>query len=140
LYILRQVLVIEPRHCWEGQVFTKQGVEGSRPAGRGDLAHARCCPGFAGWSLTGFGTLFGLVFGIPAGSLAAQSRGDMQVGAQVLPAGPSQAALASALNRPPAGSHPDLADITRVRLGAVLDSAGVALKPRSVVTISFLRN
>jgi hypothetical protein len=58
----------------------------------------------------------------------------------VLPAGPSQAALALALNRPGMGSHPDLADIRRELRSEPSDSAGVALPPRPVVTIDFLRN
>ena len=80
-----------------------------------------------------------LTLGLAAG-LEAQTRGDLQIGAHVLLAAPSQAALASALNRPVAGSLGGLAEISRDRQTIALDSAGVALRPRSIITIAFLRN
>ncbi|MEO8140358.1 MAG: hypothetical protein ABI742_11970 [Gemmatimonadota bacterium] len=86
------------------------------------------------------GAIFGLLTLLGAGGLSAQTRGDLQVGAHVLPAGPSQAALALALNWPSMGSHPELADIRRQLRSAPSDSAGAALPPESVVTIAFLRN
>ena len=103
---------------------------------RSDPAHGRYCSG--AW--LGFGALFGLLTFAGAGGLSAQSRGDLQVGARVLASGPSQSALASALNRPSPGTQIELADISRAVQATPIDSAGVALPPRSVVTIAFLRN
>lgn len=119
---------------------TAQGVELRRSAGGGDPAHPPARPTTSRRQMPRIGLFLGvLVLGFAAG-LQAQSRGDMQVGAQVLLAGPSQAALASALYRPVVGSPGGLAEISRDRQLVVPDSAGVALRPRAIITIAFLRN
>lgn len=80
-----------------------------------------------------------LTLGLPAG-LRAQGRGDMQVGARVLMAAPSQVALASALHRGVQASSPSLAEIRRELKPVAVDSVGAALPARSIITIAFLRN
>jgi hypothetical protein len=119
---------------------TAQGVEQRRMRAESDPAHPEARPVSACrrhpriWAVLALGTL-----GLPAG-LQAQSRGDLQVGAHVMMAAPSQLALASALHRAVAGSPRPLAEIRRELKPAALDSAGAALPSRSVITIAFLRN
>lgn len=83
--------------------------------------------------------LAGLALGLPAG-LQAQSRGDMQVGARVLMAAPSQGALAAALHHPVPASPSSLAEIHRELKPVAVDSVGATLPARSIITIAFLRN
>lgn len=119
---------------------TAQGVELRGSASGGDSAHAPARPVVCNRPIRRFGVIFcALTLSLAAG-LRAQGRGDLQVGAQVLMAAPSQAALALALNHPAAASRGALAEISRSRQPAVLDSAGVALPPRSIITIAFLHN
>lgn len=121
-------------------MHTPQGIEPWRSGGGGDPAHASACLRLSTCRIPCVGAILGLLtLGLAAGAQA-QTRGDMQVGAQVLMAAPSQAALASALNRPITSSLSVLADIRRDRKPVARDSTGAALPPRSIITIAFLRN
>lgn len=119
---------------------TAQGVGRRLSVAERDPAHPQACPVTAARHFLPIGAVLGLItLGLPAG-LEAQGRGDLQVGARVLMAAPSQLALASALSRVTAASPRSLAEIHRDLRPAALDSAGAALPARSIITIAFLRN
>lgn len=116
------------------------GVELRRRGGGGDLPHRPACLAVCNPSAYRLALILGFLLLACAAGLRAQSRGDMQVGARVLMAGPSRVALAAALNRPAAAELRALAQIRRDGPAVARDSAGVALPPRSIITIAFLRN
>ncbi len=119
---------------------TAQGVERRTSGSQSDPAHAQACRVSAGCQRSPIWLVLGiLALGIPAG-LQAQGRGDMQVGARVLMAAPSQLALASALNRAVPAASSSLAEIRRELKPVAIDSVGAALPARSIITIAFLRN
>jgi len=95
----------------------------------------------------GPGPSLGFVLGVAllwlsAGSVQAQSRGSLQVATQVLPAQPSQLALAQGLSAlgPGSASQSSLATIELRRVGGFARNPTDAKRPRTVLTISFLRN
>jgi hypothetical protein len=124
----------------EGQVPIFQDVGAPRLGARRDPAHRAVRTGKGGARCRGLLILGGfLALGLAA-PLRAQGRGELQIGAQVLRSAPSQSALALALQSPVGTARSELAEIGHQPLAAGSDSAGVALPPRSVVTIAFLRN
>jgi hypothetical protein len=80
--------------------------------------------------------------GLPA-PLAAQSRGDLQVAARVLETQPSRLALAQGMavaRRAPASMPQSLASVQIESGVSETKRLPLGRRPRSVVTISFLRN
>jgi hypothetical protein len=87
--------------------------------------------------------LVATLLSVGAASLGAQTRGSLQVATQVLPAQPSQLALAqglSAVRRMPVASQASLAVIAVSRTEGVARRPRLGEQPRTVLTISFLRN
>ena len=110
--------------------------------------HPACFPSgpFRGWMTASCSLVAGLAsvaLGGVSAPLCAQSRGTLQVAAQVLPAQPSQLALTEGLTAARLGSPlatgAILASIQVDRPALATDGAA-ARRPRAVVTISFLRN
>lgn len=125
-----------------------QGIRSGWGGGWGELAHpAAPCLGFEGsWtvrdtasSALGVIATF-LLLTLFAGPARAQGASSLPVAARVVAIGPSRQALAAALNPAlRAGSQP-LAQISRGVVVDTPDSLGVARRPRTIVTIAFLRN
>lgn len=125
-----------------------QGIRSGWGGGQGDLAHpAVPCLGFEGsWSIRDTASsalgvvatfLLLTLFAVPA---RAQGASSLPVAAQVIATAPSREALAAALNPGTGQAIPRLAQIRRL---VVLDTPapiGVARRPRTIVTIDFLRN
>jgi hypothetical protein len=121
-------------------VLIYQHIGTTGVGGPSDVAHVARLSCGRGVSPAGIAALLaGLVLG-DLGNLLAQSRGDLQVGANILASGPSQTALAAALHAPSAGPDPVLVSIRRELLRAPTDADRTARRPRAVITIEFLHN
>jgi hypothetical protein len=140
LYSITQLLGTMLGPPQEGQVTIRQYVEeysGEHPADyripKPDREYRRA-------HLTKIATLATLLLLAVAPKVHAQSRGEVQIGARILRAGPSQIALAAALKLPAQGPDPELAHISRELPKLSTDTDRAMLPPRAIVTIEFLRN
>ncbi len=77
------------------------------------------------------------LFAVPA---RAQGSSSLRVVAQVIATAPSREALVAALNPGAAQAIPPLAQIRRLLVFDMPAPIGVARRPRTIVTIDFLRN
>ena len=90
----------------------------------------------------GIGLLL-LLSPVLASGLRAQDRSTLQVAAQVVSTAPSQFALAAGLAAVNLGAEPVTQSLASVEVASPPPKPGVtpdAMEPRTVVTISFLRN
>lgn len=117
-----------------------QRVESRLWRGRRDPAHPAPRRASGSRRGLGLGVLIALLTVVLASPVQAQGRGDLQVAARVLEAGPSRAALAVALGTSAGARGQALAEISRQPAPATGDAAQLARRPRAVVTIAFLRN
>ncbi|MEO8634410.1 MAG: hypothetical protein ABI587_03935 [Gemmatimonadales bacterium] len=77
------------------------------------------------------------LFALPA---QAQGPSTLQVSARVVPTGPSREALSAALQPGLGAASSPLAQIRHDLESGTTDSLGIARRPRTIVTIAFLRN
>ena len=125
-----------------------QGVHSGQWREQGDPAHA-ACPGpecEASWdprdtvsfALAALATVLLLtLFAVPA---RAQGSSGLRIAARVIATAPSREALAAALNPGVVAASQPLAQIHHLVEPDPPDSVGRARRPRTIITIGFLRN